>query len=402
MPDDGVRDDESRQAGSHEGDRYLHFRLTGERFEAKGMPADAMTEVQTIAETLFQIAREQWLAEHDGRVRVPEGFADLFDLRLVAIDEGSAQPRLVLRRRPSSYGDPDADEMYAAMQRAPRALSEVLAAVRDDHTVPAWLPRKHVSKIAKIGQSLGDDEAVEIGPATDERQDESRIVQVNREVRNTLEAIDQALRKPAEPAEVTVEGVVTEFDGARQTFRLKTAEWPGLVSCGIASGEFTLAGEIKAVLAEDGVTAPDVRVRGWATPDESGRIRELHDVLAVEVVRSMKEKRLLARLELLERLEDGWWEAGSLKPSSGVLAAARQVCHQVRDFEPAPTLTARTDGSVAFEVSVNSLHCVAVIEAEGTQMYLMADDGSDADPDELEAPFNADRISHFLGTGSPQ
>lgn len=386
---------------SLDADRYMHFRLTGERFEAPGMPADAMAEVQTIAEALFQIAREQWLADHDGRVRVPEGFADLFDLRLVAIDGGSAKPRLVLRRRPSSYGDSDAEEMFDAMLRAPRVLSEVLTSVRDDRAVPSWLPRKQIPKIAKIGQSLGDDETVEIGPGTNDKDVTAEIVQVDLGVRNTLEAIDRALREVAEPTEEWLEGVVTEFDGARQTFRLNVANGLGIVGCEIASGEFTLAREIKAVLAEDGVTAPDVRVRGWATRDERGRIRELRDVLEVNVTRSIKEKWLLARLELLESLEDGWWEAGSQKPHAGVLDAAREVCLRLGELESAPTLTARTDGSVAFEVLINSLHCVAVIEAEGTQMYLMADDGTEADPEEVEASFNVDRLTHFLSTGSP-
>lgn len=383
-------------------DRYMHFRLTGERFDAKGMPADAVAEVQTIADSLFQLAREQWLADHDGRVRVPEGFADLFDLRLVAIDDGSAQPRLMLRRRPSSVGDADADEMFDAMLRAPLALSEVLQSVRDDHTVPAWLPRKYVPKIAKIGQTLGDDETLEVGALPD-GSSEPRVVQVDREVRNTLAAIDLALREAAEPVEESVDGVVTEFDGARQTFQLDASDSSGLVSCRIAPGEFTLAREVKAVLAEDGVTAPDVRVRGWVTRDGRSRIREVNDVLEVAVVRSIKEKWLLARLELLERLEDGWWEAGSVKPQPGVLAAAREVCAQVGQLEPAPTLTARTDGSVAFEVSINRLHCVAVIEADGTQMYLMADDGSDdTDHNELEGPFDANLLTHFLETGSPR
>ena len=171
---------------------------------------------------------------------------------------------------------------------------------------------------------------------------------------------------------------------------------------GALTGESERADELIRLIGGYLYQARRLRMTDETPIEDTDKAALAGDVLAVEGGRSPKEKRLLARLELLERLDDGWWEAGSQKPQAGVLAVARLICKQVGDLEPVPTLTARTDGTVAFEVSVNTRHCVAVIEAEGTQMYLMADDGSDADPDELEAPFDADRLTHFLVTGSPQ
>jgi hypothetical protein len=398
-----AKDEGPGNTGPGRADAYLHVRLTGERFDPEGMPASAMPEVAVLTEVLFQLAREEWLAAHPGRVQVPDGFADLFDVRLVAIEDGSASPVLVLKRRPDRAGDDDADAIYEAMSRAPKALSDLLVGVRDDHALPSSFQRKYVPKLAKIGKTLADDEILEVGPAASPGQPPTgETVKVTPAVRNTLEAIDRALREFAEPVEETLEGVVTEFDGRRRSFQLSIPGQRQLVSCEIAASERTLGATVKAVLAEDGVTAPDVGVQGWIRRDPGGTIVEIRDVIEVTIVRTFKEKQLLRRVELLESLEDGWWEPSSLKPQAGVLAAVRRVYLSIAALDPLPVLTARTDGSVAFEVSHQDMHCLAVIEGDGDQMYLLADDGSQSGDEEFEGDFNAPRLVRFLGTGRIQ
>src|SRR5690242_19387562 len=75
-------------------DGFIYFRMTGARFEAPGMPADSVVEVQRFSELVYEVARHVWLERNQGRARVPSDMVRAFDLRLVSVEDGSARPVL--------------------------------------------------------------------------------------------------------------------------------------------------------------------------------------------------------------------------------------------------------------------------------------------------------------------
>ncbi|UZN02836.1 hypothetical protein [Cellulomonas sp. S1-8] len=380
---------------------YVYVRLTGERFEAEGMPADAAVELKSLAELLFQLARQTWLDEHPGRQRVPPAFDDLFDLRLVSIGEGSAVPQLVLHV-PAGF-DPmdDGDDMLPAMHRAPAMLVKALETARDDFTVPATFPSREVGRLARIGKSLGENESIHIGvPRPDaEAAPAPSPIEVTSEVRETLALIDMAFRADPEPEPTVLEGVVTEFDSGEQSFHLRVIGRPGLTRCQLVAGDTTLARAVIDVLAEDGVTAPDVRVQGWAVAVGSGRVKVLHQVTDVEVVRTTEEKALMTRLDELTALTDGWWGPSSRAVVPGVAEATRGVLPGLARLSTPPLIVPQPDGSVVIESEVAGSHLTAAIEEDGTAMFLCVDDPAADQPDELVAAFNAEALVRFLEQG---
>lgn len=389
---------ESSAATGGSGD-YIYVRLAGERFDAPGMPADAVRELKVLSEALFQLARVEWLIAHPDRTRVPGGFEELFDLRLVSIGEGSSKPQLVLQRPKGWTKQDDPEEIFPAMQRAPVALVRALEGVRDDRQVPATLAKESVALITKIGRTLGDAEQIEIATSDPAKVPEAPSVTLDLQVRNTLRAIEDSLKDRSEPEQVQIEGVITEFDGTAQTFRLRMPSQPAQVRGRIAAGEGSVSRSVKEALAEDGVTAPDVRLTGWSVVDDTGIFRELHDVVTVEVIRTPTEKKLHARLAELADLEDGWWEPTSLRPDVGIVAAMTEAIPALSLLARIPDMVARTDGTLALESEIDDRHLVAVIEAEGQRIYLCADDGVADDPEEFEGPFIVDRLRDFFESG---
>ncbi|GEA84399.1 hypothetical protein [Cellulomonas gelida] len=381
---------------------FLHLRLTGERFDAKGMPAESAAELRPVVEALFQFAREGWLEDHPWRERVPAGFEEAFDVRLVSIGDGSARPHLVLMK-PAGWRDDDLDEIYPAMQRAPEKLVRALTTVRDDLAVPPSMAAEDVARLAKIGKSLYDLEAIEVGivpPGAPLDAEPSEVVAVTADVRETLRQIAVALSADPEPEPVWVEGIITELDGTDKTFHLRTVGRRGLTRCEIADGETTLATFVKSVMAEDGVTAPDVRVQGWAAPDVEGRFKVLHEVTDVEIVRSLEEKTLSRRIDEVEALTDGWWGPNSRAVEIDTLEAARELVPALgRLSGDRAIVIAQPDGSVVVEREVRGLFLTASIEHQGTEMFLCLDDPEADQADEMTAPFDPEVFVRFLETG---
>lgn len=382
--------------GDDDGDAYLSVRLTGERFSSRGLPLDAINQLGNLRALLFQLARTEWLDANPERKRVPDGFDQMFDVRLVGIKDGSVCPQLMLRRRIPATDDDQ--EIFPAFERAPIRLVAALTSVADDRRLPDTFPAEFSGLLASIAKDLGDGEAMEIGP-TKSAAAAMPNVTIDSSVRDTLKQIDESLkRRTPGPKTAMVEGVIVEFDGRRQSFQLRT-DARFLTDCKLASGEFELAGTIKELLAEDGITAPDVRVLGQAVTDGVSRPREVTDVYDVQVVRTVHEKNLMVKLDSIESLQAGWFGRHSVGPDAGVLEAIRGTVPLLARLSLHLDLEARDNGCVAFETVVGVLNVTAIIEDHGHQMYLLADDDADG-IEEHQLDFDSQKLAYFLEHGS--
>ena len=212
MTDEGRHDEEAS-------DSYIRITLRGERFEARGMPADSASELRALSEMLLELAREEWLDAHPGRTQVPDGFSSLFDLRLVSIADGCAKPNLVLSLPSSFNEDDDEFDIAPAMRRAPHRLVKTLTAIRDDQDLPSTFPTKYMPALLRIGKTLGADDSMEIGLAHDPSDPAKPLpapVLLNADIREIIGNIDRVLKATPEPVWIEVEGVITELDRSEE------------------------------------------------------------------------------------------------------------------------------------------------------------------------------------------
>lgn len=376
-------------------DGFVYFRMTGGRFdEGKGLPAAAAGELQRYAELVYEVARLQWLEAHPERAAV-RGLRDAFNLRLVDFKEGSTRPifELHVRYDPRvTEGDPE-----PFFLRARDIVNETIATVAVDGVVPPIFPRKALPQLKRIGKGLGADEAIALArprSATEVREPETEAILTPR-VKDILQLIDETLAENSAWSSAT--GVVTEFDGAKGTFRLDLTEGRTIV-CHLGAQEREVAEAIKDVLAADGVTAPDVTVGGTAERGAGGKLVRLWDVNEVAVVRTAEEKAIMARLSELGELQPGWWGPGTRAPGQAAIRNARDLAPRLALAVQRVAIGADGDGSIVLEWKRDAARCSAEIQADG-DMYLFAYDTTTRQYREHEGPFDAERVIRFVETG---
>ncbi|GAA1987180.1 hypothetical protein GCM10009718_25800 [Isoptericola halotolerans] len=390
---DDARRGLERAAASRDG--FVYFRMAGGRFDTGlGMPTAAAAELQRYSELLYEVARLEWLKEHPER-RYVRGLRDAFDLRLIGIKEGSARPVLQLVTRPADRDD-DQEDPGPLFVRARDIVNETIAAVAVDRRLPALFPRAALPQLQRVGKTLQPNESIAFAkPRSDaELYEPETDAVLTATVRATVALIDEVL---AEPDWHVAEGVISEFDGSKGTFRLDLTAG-GSLTCHLGAQERNVAETVKDVLAADGVTAPDVTVGGTAVFNSRGEVRSLHDVNQVTIVRTATEKALMARLSELGNLQPGWWGPSTRAPGGAALRHAEELVTRLALAKHHVAIGADGDGSIVLEWLLEWTACTAELLADG-DMYLLAVFKETGAHQELEGPFDADIVIRFVETG---
>lgn len=378
------------------GDGFIYFRMTGKRFEEPGMPADSVIEVQRLSELLYQVARRVWLDRNDGRTRVPSEMVEAFDLRLVSVEEGSTMPVLRLPApRPLAPGDEDFTPIF---EIARDVVVESIAHAAEEADLPDDFPREALPWLRRFGKTIAGGEAIELAaprPPSARRAKPQRLATLTPTVHETIKLIDAVLA--TEPSTQTIEGVITEFDGARGSFEIRDDDNQSHV-CRLAYNEPELAERIKAALAADGVTAPDVRIFGTGVLDHRGRVGDLWDVVGVETVRSAEEKMLITQISALAELPADWWGPSSVAPDRDALRSVEVLLPDLARVGVPIAIGATGSGAVVLEWTRGPVEYTAQVEP-GAAMFLCSDDTDTDALAEREGPFDARALLRFVQSG---
>ncbi|MHB1491477.1 MAG: hypothetical protein ACYCTH_13440 [Cellulomonas sp.] len=394
MVDQGGRTDDIEVAES--GDGFIYFRMTGERFNATGMPADSVVEVQRFSELLYQVARAVWLERNQGRFRVPSEMVKAFDLRLVSVGEGSSMPRFRLAAPSARAGDEE--DFTPIFQRARDIVVDSIASVADDRKLPDDFPRTALPSLQRFGNTIAGNETIQLAqprPPSAGTAAPTRLATLSAQVHQTIKDIDAVLA--SDPAPQTIEGVITEFDGARGTFEIRDLH-DATRTCRLAYNEPLVAERVKSVLAPDGVTAPDVRISGMGVVDHRGRIGDLWDVLEVEILRSAEEKMLVARLSAVAELPAGWWGPRSETPDREAVRNVEAALPELARSGVVIAITANSAGAVVLEWHRGDVEYTAQVEP-GAALFLCADNTVTDEITERQGAYDARRLVRFVETG---
>lgn len=361
--------------------------MKGKRFNAPGMPANAAAEVGAYKEAIFEIARQLWLRDND-RTRVSPGALDSFDLRLIAVEEGSTKPLLKLHHA-STTPKEIVDEWEPYFEKARDSLTTAVRTLSSKGAVPAWFPAGALPEVAKLGRSLRDDETVTIGSP----EPGKRGASFDRELKETIRKISEVLREG--PRRVEEEGVIVEFDSQRASFTLNASRGVG-VACRLVYDE-PLAKRARDLCSLDGVVAPDVRIVGTTTDDDDN-VRLIYDVSEITEVRSVWEKGIMSRLSILHDLNDGWHGPNSFAPNSDALAALDEITREISNIGHGIRIGATPSGAIAFEWTDADIEYTAEIGTDLVMMFFI-DDASADEVQETERPFDSNALLSFLSHG---
>ena len=138
-------------------------RLTfkGERFRDHALDLRALSDLSQFQKMVAETAKTLWRAANPKRERLPSHFEERVRLCLRRIEAGSATAPLevfIEEEDQTSLWESEPVEINDAVQLA----HEVYEALGLDAPLPERFPRALLSEYAKWGQSLGDDDIVEM------------------------------------------------------------------------------------------------------------------------------------------------------------------------------------------------------------------------------------------------
>ena len=138
-------------------------RLTfkGERFRDHALDLRALSELSQFQKMVAETAKTLWRAANPDRERLPSHFEERVRLCLRRIEDGSATAPLevfIEEQDQRTLWGPEPVEINEAV----KLTHEVFEAIGADAQLPERFPRTLLPEYARWGQSLSDDEAVEL------------------------------------------------------------------------------------------------------------------------------------------------------------------------------------------------------------------------------------------------
>ena len=190
-------------------------RLTfkGERFRDHALDLQALTELSQFQKMVAETAKTLWRAANPKRERLPSHFEERVRLCLRRIEDGSATAPLevfIEEDDQTALWEPEPVEINDAV----RLTHEVFEALGSDTSLPERFPRALLTEYARWGQSLSEDEAVEM------QVSEKKPIYLTAAHRQKLEKF---VETPHEDR-VEIKGEVLEADVKKGRFQLWTSE----------------------------------------------------------------------------------------------------------------------------------------------------------------------------------
>ncbi|OLT32209.1 hypothetical protein BJF84_03615 [Rhodococcus sp. CUA-806] len=183
------------------------MRLSGSRFDAKGMPAESLVEVAAFEDILRSLVRLYWRDRHPNSRRIPNNYDDRIALRLVEkIGDGSAVPLLEYDLDPGLADLFAEEELKQDYGRALHTVEEFITyALSGEGEIPADIRRLDVNKVKKLGQTMQRGDAIQVAPT--EMIEWDSVTRYTPSTRTTaIEGLDVDTSRA-----VVVEGQVIDF-----------------------------------------------------------------------------------------------------------------------------------------------------------------------------------------------
>lgn len=149
----------------------FQLRYVGTRFDGARMPVDLLTDFPAFQDLLVAFAKDEWKKLNSDYVRVPRGFENSLSFDLVAIDDGSAMPKLNWRKENAQVRLPGfPDQLEAIVQQSYIRIVNLIDDAAND-IFPTSLSPEHIRALNKFGAKLRGGERIEFLGSKDRQGD---------------------------------------------------------------------------------------------------------------------------------------------------------------------------------------------------------------------------------------
>jgi hypothetical protein len=191
----------------------VRLSFKGERFRDHALDLQALSELSQFQKIVAETAKTLWRTANPDRERLPHHFEERVRLCLRKIEDGSATAPLevyIEDEAQTSFLEPEPHELNDAVELA----RDVFEAIATNSEFPERLPRSLLPEYAKWGQTLAENEYVEMKIA------EKKPVYLTLVSKQKLEKM---VETPHE-SHVEINGEVFETDVKKGRFQILTSE----------------------------------------------------------------------------------------------------------------------------------------------------------------------------------
>jgi hypothetical protein len=329
---------------------FFRARFAGGRFDSHSIPFEVLADLSTYRHLIIDVAKMLFKKRHDNRVRVPKGFGDSFQIGLTEV-RGGQSAVAIAHRIPSTL---PVTEQYALpfpthqeFEEARAYVEELIRHVGSTGYVPRDFPTELAGRFNPFGQSLQDDEYVELSHGT------SSPVRYDTFIRKKIVLSREKTYENSVDAIFTLNGGVLDTG----TIHVRDGSGSSLDFRPLTESEFE-----KAM-----ARAPcHVRLVGSGLYDGDEKLRRLVEVSAVyddDQARQAFED----RLDEISATPAGWFENDNPAPSGNAVATMRQLMSEITaNIDPLPSYLYPTpDGGVTVEWSVDGWEASATVPIGG-------------------------------------
>ncbi|MDB5817936.1 MAG: hypothetical protein JWQ11_1576 [Rhizobacter sp.] len=345
---------------------FARLRFAGGRFDSHVIPLGVLPDLAAYGRLIAEVAKMLFKQRMGTRVRVPKGFEDSFQIGLAHIEGGRSAIASMRRLRPVFESDPsrpagtsiqDRDSLtqttYPDFDNARDYIDRLIDSVRSTGQVPADFPVELAGFFNTFGQSLRDDEFIEMGFGT------ANAVRYNTFIRKAIVLSRETTYENSVDARFTLNGGdvalgvvhVLDANGAALDFQPPT--------------EFEFN---KAYHRPN----ESVRLVGTGLYDRNERLRRL---VAVNVTyfEGGAIQPFEARLFEIGSTPPGWYDGTNPAPSASAIVSMRQFLSG-SDLQslPAPYLYPLPEGGISAEWTFGDWEASAEIDEAASRLTLNA------------------------------
>lgn len=292
-------------------DRTFQLRYVGARFHGARLPTTVLPDFGAFRDLLVAFAKDRWRRTHADRQRLPKGFDHSISFDLVAIDEGSALPRLDWSRKNAQAVLPGfADELSEIVESSFNDVVFLFSRAKEGK-FPEALSSDHIRALNKFGYGLKDAEKIEFVGQNDGA---GNVVYLDNIIRKEL------ITRVEETYEILHEGI-GKLRGVHEdgTISVYTEEY----------GEILLKVEPDRIYEEfNGFIGQQVQFDAIIQLDHNNEYRGVVEVLDAEVIDPDVAEtvvKCMDRLRELKSLQPGWHDGEGDAPSEDAVRTAKSL-----------------------------------------------------------------------------
>jgi len=330
----GQQDGHAHREKCVKAEPFLRPRLTGPRFEGHAIPLEFLKDLAVLPELITEVAKWEFFKENPSRKRSPRGFTEGIELTLAGLEDGSVVPviKLAVATTPMLCGPPS--QMYFERARDDFVGAVAAAAARQSPT--EYLPEEALGYFDRLGRSLRDNEAIEFTIPSRS----SPPAKLTKEIRRRLVLASSKVRELTE--EISVRGAVPEADQDKMTFEVQLMDGRK-IKAPIAAQHYDTVKEAWNSYRE----GARVWLKGVGRFNRSERLQGFESIEHISILDPLD---ILARLEELSALPDGWLEGrGQAPPQAGLDWLGRAFDRYYPEDLPLPYLYPTEEGGVQAE-----------------------------------------------------